>query len=391
MAKKGLNIYRRKDGRWEGRVRIQVSSDGKTRYRSVYGRSYKEAREKVLELIKELDQEQEEKDREKQKKQEEAGRRPDGNGCALTVGEIVDQWLEEKKGAWKESTYACYFQIVERHIRGNIGDRDGETFDSASCSTFLEGLHRKRDGGKISSSYACSIGMVLRQAFRHMSLEHGRVLPVLRAGKAGRGKPVEVPSDQTMEKLMEYLSEHAGDSTCLGVLLACCTGIRIGELCALKWGDIDLETGVLRVRRNMQRIKKWGKEGCSTLVQVQTPKTLSSVRNIPIPAGVLGLLKKHQGGEEAYLVAGKRKAWAEARTVQYRFGALLKACGIGRFRFHMLRHYFASRCVRKGFDVKSLSEILGHANVKVTLGLYVHSTMEQKREQINGVFAMGQT
>ena len=266
----------------------------------------------------------------------------------------MDQWLEEKKGAWKESTYACYFQIVERHIRGNIGDRDGETFDSASCSTFLEGLHRKRDGGKISSSYACSIGMVLRQAFRHMSLEHGRVLPVLRAGKAGRGKPVEVPSDQTMEKLMEYLSEHAGDSTCLGVLLACCTGIRIGELCALKWGDIDLETGVLRVRRNMQRIKKWGKEGCSTL-------------------------------------AGKRKAWAEARTVQYRFGALLKACGIGRFRFHMLRHYFASRCVRKGFDVKSLSEILGHANVKVTLGLYVHSTMEQKREQINGVFAMGQT
>lgn len=391
MAKKGLNIYRRKDGRWEGRVRIRRADDGKAGYRSVYGRSYKEAREKVLALLQELAREREEQEKKKNEWQEEAGRdsavkEADVKRSSLTVGEILDQWLEEKKGVWKESTYACYFQIVERHIRKNIGGRKGETFDSASCNVFLEGLRRKRDGGKLSDSYARGIGTVLRQAFRHMSLEHGRALPVLRAGKVGRGKPVEVPSDRTMEKLMGYLSEHAEDGTCLGVLLACCTGIRIGELCALKWGDMDLEAGVLRVRRNMQRIKKCGEGSCGTLVQVQTPKTATSVRNIPIPAGVLELLKKHRGEEDAYLVAGKRKAWAEARTVQYRFGALLKACGIGRFKFHTLRHYFASRCVRKGFDVKSLSEILGHANVKVTLGLYVHSTMEQKREQINGVF-----
>ena len=378
MAKKGLNIYRRKDGRWEGRVRIRRSRDGKAGYRSVYGRSYKEAREKVMALVKELAREE--------IGQKGSVKEQGTDGCGLTVGEIVDRWMEDKKGDWKESTYACYFQIVERHIRRSIGEKKGQDFDSASCSVFLEGLRRKRDGAKISSSYARSIGTVLRQAFRHMSLEHGRALPVLKTGKAGRGKPVEVPSDHTMEKLMGHLSEHAGDGTCLGVLLACCTGIRIGELCALRWGDIDLEAGVLRVRRNMQRIKQCGQGACGTHVQVQTPKTASSVRNIPIPAPVLQLLEEHRGGEDAYLVAGKRKAWAEARTVQYRFGALLKACGIEGFKFHTLRHYFASRCVRKGFDVKSLSEILGHASVKVTLGLYVHSTMEHKKELINGVF-----
>lgn len=412
MAKKGLNIYKRKDGRWEGRVRTMTVSGGRG-YRSVYGHSYKETREKVLALARKLAGEKGKKENEGQEGpgkeggcgeagfegEAGAGEQPSSGAqscsgvqpssgvqpCPLTIGEIVDRWLEEKKGVWKESTYACYFQIVERYIRG-IGNREGKEFSDASCRDFLEGIRKKSDGAGISPAYARSIGTVLRQAFRHMSREHGCRLPELGAGRSCRRPQVEVPTDQVMGKLMDHLAAHAGDSTCLGVLLACCTGIRIGELCALKWGDIDLEAGVLRVNRNMQRIRRCGKGEAGTRVAVQTPKTSSSVRSIPLPGFLLRLLKANRREADAYLVAGKKREWAECRTVQYRFAALLKSCGIGHFKFHTLRHYFASRCIRRGFDVKSLSEVMGHSSIQVTLGLYVHSTMEHKRELMEGVF-----
>ncbi len=384
MAKKGLNIYKRKDGRWEGRVRCGMPGTG---YRSVYGHSYKEVREKVLTLTRELAREKEEGGKKCVEDQFLTPKQPSSSEQtgSLTIGEIVDKWLEERKGTWKESTYACYFQIVERHIR-RIGNQEGRTFTGVCCRIFLEGIRKKRDGSGISAAYARSIGTVLRQAFRHMSREHGCSLPELEAGKTGRRPQVEVPTDQVMEKLMEYLAAHAEDGTCLGVLLACCTGIRIGELCALRWSDIDLEAGVLRVSRNMQRVRNCGTDQSGTKVKIQAPKTPTSARSIPVPGFLLRLLKLNRRRPDVYLVEGKKKEWAEARTVQYRFAALLKACGIGHFKFHTLRHYFASRCIRRGFDMKSLSEVLGHSSVQVTLGLYVHSTMEHKRELMEGAF-----
>lgn len=186
-----------------------------------------------------------------------------------------------------------------------------------------------------------------------------------------------------MAVLEKYLIEHAGDDTCLGILIAFYTGIRIGELCALTWDDINLDEEVLYVRKNMQRVKRSDGGKNSTEILFQKPKTDTSIRSIPLPPVLLPFLKEHKGEDADYVIKGKKNPWAEPRTLQYRFSSILRQCSIKNFHFHMLRHAFATRCISKGFDVKSLSEILGHSSVQITLNLYVHSTMQRKKQLMN--------
>ncbi len=367
MAKRGLNIYKRKDGRWEGRIRQADFADGRKKYHSVYGHTYREVREKMATLA--------------------AEQNSGAKSCSLSVGEVMEIWLRDKRHDWKESTYACYKQLIVRHISESIADRRAESFDNLSFRKYLDSIRKKGDGAKISAAYLNCIGTVIRQAFSYVTAEYQYRLPLL-SGKQVReeGKREELPSDKDIRKMLQYLYANAEDSTCLGILLAYYTGIRIGELCALTWGDIDFEEGVLKISKNMQRVKEFGQADSETSIKIQTPKTVTSKRCIPLPESLFSVLKEKRQSAEQYLITGKRRAFAETRTVQYRFAAILKKCGIAHFKFHMLRHYFASLCIRRGCDVKSLSEILGHANIQITLNLYVHSTMQQKRRLMNKVF-----
>lgn len=367
MAKRGLNIYKRKDGRWEGRIRCNSITTGTRKYHSVYGSTYKECKEKMLDLMAEQENQTQK--------------------CTLTVKQVVNIWIEDKKSVWKESTYACYKQLVRLHIPDNIAKQKADDFTNAAFNDYLNSIRKANDGSKVSASYARNIGGIFRQAFSYVSAEYNYNLPILvNKGMQRCSKQPELPSDAAMKRLTEYLYSHTDDSTCVGILLAYYTGIRIGELCALTWGDIDFEEGLLKISKNMQRIKGFDNETTATSIKVQTPKTITSVRNIPIPDILMKTLKKSRKQEKDYLIAGKKKDWAETRTLQYRFAAILSKCGIEHFKFHMLRHYFASLCVRQGVDVKSLSEILGHANIQITLNLYVHSTINQKRMLMNKVF-----
>ena len=152
------------------------------------------------------------------------------------------------------------------------------------------------------------------------------------------------------------------------------TGLRIGELCALKWSDIDLSQRTISVSRTIQRIKVQG----GTQLIITEPKSISSVREIPIPDCILPLLKNFCSKGESYILSGTAKP-VEPRTMQYRFQALLKKAKLPSIHFHALRHMFATNCVELGFDVKSLSEILGHSGVEITLNRYVHSSLERKK------------
>lgn len=164
--------------------------------------------------------------------------------------------------------------------------------------------------------------------------------------------------------------------TKLGVLLCLFSGIRIGELCALKWSDIDLSNGLLHVTKTCQRIKS----GISTKLVITAPKSASSARIIPVPEFLLNILKEFVPSNlNEYFLSGTEKA-IEPRTMQYRFKSILKKVNLPSINFHSLRHIFATNCIALGFDVKTLSEILGHGTVEITLDRYVHSSINRKRD-----------
>lgn len=156
------------------------------------------------------------------------------------------------------------------------------------------------------------------------------------------------------------------------------TGIRIGELCALQWRDIDFEKRILTVRKTIQRIQ-CPTETSKTKLIITNPKSESSQRKIPIPDCIMGFLRRFKGNDEDFLMTGTAKP-LEPRAMQYRFQTILKNAKLPSVHFHALRHMFASNCVKFGFDVKALSELLGHSSVEITLNRYVHSSFEQKQE-----------
>lgn len=165
-------------------------------------------------------------------------------------------------------------------------------------------------------------------------------------------------------------------------MLCLFTGIRAGELCAIKWDDIDISEKKLSVRKTLQRLRTSKPEGCKTEVKLLEPKSSSSVRDIPLPDALMELLEKFYISG-AFLLTGENSRFIEPRTMQNRFKKIIAACGIQDANFHTTRHTFATRCIELGFDVKSLSEILGHANVAITMNRYVHPSMELKRENMN--------
>lgn len=171
------------------------------------------------------------------------------------------------------------------------------------------------------------------------------------------------------------------NTTSAGILISLNTGLRIGEVCALKWSNIDFDKAILHVRSTVARIKNTD-DSKSTKLIIDTPKTKSSIRDIPISNKVMNVLKAlHENSKSEYVVSEKA-GFVSPRTYEYRFHKVLDECQIQPINYHALRHTFATRCIELGVDVKTLSEILGHSNVSVTLNTYVHSSMERKREQL---------
>ena len=177
----------------------------------------------------------------------------------------------------------------------------------------------------------------------------------------------------------------------LGILLSLCCGLRIGEICALKWSDIDIENGTLYINKTVQRLKKEKADQKKTELVISSPKSISSIRIIPLPMFLIEYLSefKKNNVNESYVISGSINIF-EPRSYQYYFKAFLQRENIRIFNYHILRHTFATRCIEKGVDIKSLSELLGHSNVNITLDKYVHPSLEQKRFQLEKLFISGQ-
>ena len=352
MARRGENIYKRKDGRWEGRYKNGFKADGKTRYSSVYGTSYSEV--KAVLTAKRAEQ------------------KSDCLKCNFTFKELSDLWLESIVHNVKESTYSNYNMKLEKHIIPYFGTIRYEKLNVKIFNDFIVG---KLSTG-LSPRYVSDICRVIKSItkFARQKLNYSDKAELLSLPKCEK-KEREMLTTTQQNLLTTYLSDCVSPSN-LGIFISAVTGIRIGELCALKWSNVDLEKRIITVTKTMQRIKNIGGKTATKII-ITPPKSKTSAREIPVPDVLYSYLKKMQCDNDCYVLTGE-KAFAEPRTMQYRFRSVLKKLGLPQVNFHALRHMFATKCVDIGVDVKTLSEILGHCSVELTLNRYVHSSLERK-------------
>lgn len=358
---KGENIYHRKDGRWEARYIRAREPGGKIRYGYCYASTYREAKEKA------------------------AIKRKEGAAticCSAPFRHYADHWLEECRIRVKLSTFQKYESILELHLLPALGDQnpafitENDLNRLVRCLMDQKGLHTKT---------IQDILMVFQMIMKQASKEEHICLPALKAVLPRETrKPLRVLSPTEQLTLYNYLQSYSSHFA-FGVLLALQTGLRIGELCALQWKDINLREGSLSVSRTMQRLRNTGQESDpKTRIVISDPKTSESNRIIPLPSALLQLCLQHQQDKECYILTGSPD-YMEPRCLQYRFSRLVSRCDLKGVHFHTLRHTFATRCVEAGMDIKCLSEILGHASVRITLDRYVHPTLEAKRKGMETV------
>lgn len=361
MARHGENIRKRKDGRWEGRYKTLNKEKGRTVYRSVYGSSYGEVREKLFSVKNNI-----------QETTEENGKAP----CQLLFSQAAKEWLEEISDNRKYSTYVKYETIYRLHLAKTAG----------TCSISLAGVQEMQKKlseylfeKELSESLLKSIYCVAGQIFDFADKKYrtGIFMPGGLSVKS-KNRNVKTLSGVEQARLLLNIRNDCADKCKLAVLLCLYTGLRLGELCALRWKDIDFASMTLTVKRTVQRIAAQ-EYGAGSILLETAPKTESSSRTVPLaeePMKYLSCLKR----ADKYVFGGEKVM--EPRTMQYRFKKILKEAEIANINFHALRHTFATNCVENGMDIKSLSEILGHSDVKMTLNRYVHPTMDSKRRQI---------
>lgn len=347
-----INAYLRRDGRWEARLPMGVIG-GKRQYKSFYGRTRQEAESKALTA-----------------------------SCCIetqvltemTVSKLCAEWLEISRTRVKLSTLANYRMKVEKHIITSFGGIMCHELTSKSANAFVQS--KLRSG--LSPRYVADIIILLKSVFKYGRREYGISDPFENVFMPKCPKPdVRLLSAAEQEKLKSYLNHHQNNLS-LGITLAHAMGLRIGEVCGLMWSDIDFEKRILTVSRTVQRVAVHNGRN-KTEVIVMPPKSATSAREIPIPDGVFTLLQEFRSTPEHYVMSDTIRP-IEPRKLQYYFAKTLKTANLPSVRFHSLRHAFAGRAIAAGFDVKTLSEILGHSRIELTLNLYVHSDIERKRQ-----------
>lgn len=372
MAKRGDYIHKRKDGRWEGRYPKGRNAKGAIKYASVYGKSYREVKEKLLTISKAMAGETALKNREKM------------------FGQILQLWMDNNKSRLKGATINKYQNLIDSHILAELGSVQIGELDATRINKFLNKMlvSGKINGtGGLSPSYVRSMAIVISAAI-NFAVNEGLCSPL----KTSICKPVSdkkefsILDKNTQQQFETFLLKDL-DLTKAGIFISLHTGMRIGEVCALSWEDIDLVQNVIHVRHTVARVRKSSifSNGTTELI-IDSPKTKSSSRDIPISSKLLPVILKIQQLSSSGFVISETDTFVHPRTYENRYHKTLKECNVDKINYHTLRHTFATRCIEAGVDVKSLSEILGHGNVSITLNTYVHSSMEMKRNQLEKLY-----
>lgn len=374
---RGENVFYRKDGRYEARYVKGRKTDGKPVYGFCYGQTYEEARKKAEQAKQTL-------------KAAECKKNDDQN----TISHFCDMWLLANSTRLKPSSCVKYRANIENHIRPFFGSRHPGEIQPEEVDAFTRMLLEEKGlSAKTVRSILALFHSILSYVKKRLK-EEPQALEINYPKEPRR--TVRVLDKREESALLQILAREM-DLNKFGVYLALRTGMRIGEVCALRWCDISQEDEIINICHTAQRLpqdtsrsetenrqkKGTAGPGRKTELVISTPKSDSSLRQIPLMPDIAALCSRFRADSpEAFVLTGTDKCM-DPRNLQRRLKRYLKECEIEEVHFHTLRHTFATRCVEAGFDVKTLSEILGHSNIGITLNQYVHPNMDLKRRNMD--------
>ena len=288
---------------------------------------------------------------------------------------IVALWKEDKKQYVKRSIFAAYTLLIENHILPTFGEM--ALVEEQDVQTFV---FRKLNEGlshKTIKDILIVLKMILRFGAKNQMTEYRQIdikFPTERDKHS-----IDILNRSHQKQIMEYIRLHFTFKN-LGIYICLSAGMRIGEICALTWDDLDVENGIIHVRKTIQRIYVIEEHRKYTEVILDTPKTKNSIREIPMTKNLLKMIrpiKKIVNGN-FYVLTNEPKP-TEPRTYRNYYKQFMQSLGLPLMKFHGLRHSFATRCIESKCDYKTVSVLLGHSNISTTLNLYVHPNLEQKK------------
>lgn len=295
-----------------------------------------------------------------------------------TIREIALAWKSDKQRYVKQSTYAAYVLILENHILPSFGE----------CRALSEQLVQDFVLQKLNSGLSIKtvkdllivLKMVMKFGVKNKWIDYCEW--DIKYPTTESHKDIEVLTVEHHKKILDFIQQNFTFRN-LGIYISLTTGLRIGEICGLKWEDIDITNGTISVKRTIERIYiAEGNHKCTKLI-INTPKTKNALRDIPITKELLTMIKplKRVMNDNFYVLTNDEKP-TEPRTYRNYYHRLMKRLNIPRLKYHGLRHSFATRCIESNCDYKTVSVLLGHSNITTTLNLYVHPNMEQKKRCI---------
>lgn len=305
----------------------------------------------------------------------------------ISYGELAIEWLAYKKSYVKESTYANYSDIIYNHLIPDLGKNYLQDINHNLLQQYiLDKLKSGRIGenSSLSEKTAKDIMMVLKNSLKY-AMNQG-VMSVINLDftypKNHKKQKLYILSKREQKKITDYILENLNPKN-LGILISLYSGMRIGEICALKWSDFDFKNNIIHVNKTLQRVYlKNEKQQITSKIVISTPKTLNSNRDLPMSKEFATLIKPLKTNSKFYILTSDL-ANTEPRAYRKHFTSVLKKLKIKPINFHSLRHTFATNCISLGIDYKTVSELLGHSDISVTLNSYVHPNLSQKKKCMN--------
>ncbi len=298
----------------------------------------------------------------------------------MTVSELLENWLEEKRCSVRPQTYARYKGLIELHIASEFKSAEVSAVSRRHIIDFIAG--KQAGAGRNSNGGMSPVSINLMLSVLSMAFEYALDHEILKSNPCERVRRIPSSACRYVDAFtkeeqikLEQVINESDDERLFGIRLCFYTGLRIGELLGLEWNDFNENCNILTVSKTIYRARD--ENGCWQVFS-DSPKTASSYRRIPLPEHMSRCLREKRGGIGEFVVQNKKGERMPTRSYQYIFEKLTQKARVRRLSFHAIRHTFATRALECGMDIKTLSEIMGHSDAGITLNRYAHSMMDTK-------------